>query len=112
MLRGEGARFALDAEQPGDEVLEMGRERDQKVGFGFFFRRIYSRGNEPVVQRLVGPFEEAEKRPVDAKQAFALVQIRETDAEAEGHGGKIIVEIAYIAQRITLFPSGVFNEDQ
>src|SRR5258708_38660213 len=98
MLPGEGARFDLDAEQPGDEVLEMRRERDQQVGFGFFFRRIYSRGNEPVVQRLVGPFEETEKRPGDAKQAFALVQIPETDAGAAVHGGKIIVEIAYIAQ--------------
>src|SRR5258708_39309992 len=107
MLPGEGARFDLDAEQPGDEVLEMRRERDQQVGFGFFFRRIYSRGNEPVVQRLVAPLVEGEKRPGDAKQAFALVQIRETDAEAEGHGGKIIGERAYSAQRTTLFPSRV-----
>src|SRR5262245_7973688 len=70
----------------------MGRKRDQQIRLGLAVRRRGTRGNQSFMQGAVGFTHESEERCVDAQQAFALVQVAETNVETELHAVRIISE--------------------
>ena len=70
----------------------MRRERDEQLGF--IRRRRGACSEQTLAKRSIGLAEEAEERTIDADEAFALVEIREGDAEAKLHEVRIIVEFS------------------
>ena len=73
MALGERARLVLDAEQLGQEVLDMRRERDEEVRLALAANRVASGGNHTLMEPGIGFTQEREERGVDAQQACALV---------------------------------------
>ena len=66
MLLGERLRLALDAEELGDEILDVRRERDQQIRF------CASRSAESLraaasfsASAAIGSTEESEERAID-----------------------------------------------
>ncbi len=75
---GERPSFGFDAEEFRDEVLEMGRKRDEELGFRFCGWRGFSRLDEAIPQPCI---EKSEKRRVQAQQSVAPIEIAEPEAE-------------------------------
>ncbi len=94
MLRSlENGDFALDAEEPGEPILEMRRERDQELRFLQPRQRrgIGARGRKPCRQACIGVIDPRTKRVIDPAQAGAGVEVvkgqSETGLEHQGIQG-------------------------
>ena len=77
MPLGERARFGLDAEEPGDEILDVRRQRDQEVGLFACLdcAELLLADEQASVQAVARLAQKGEEGRVDAQEAFALVQI-------------------------------------
>src|SRR5688572_18914525 len=89
MARGERPRLALDAKQLGEKVLQVRRDLDQQVRFELARRRLAAGIEQFLLQRRL---EEILERCIEAREAVALVEIAEGEAEGEFHAGRIIVQ--------------------
>src|SRR5258706_9469746 len=76
----ERLHFSFDAEQLRDEVFEMGRQRDEQIGFLLAGRRIAPRLEKLLSERRL---EKIAERRVEAQQAIAIVEIGEREAVGE-----------------------------
>ena len=76
--------FRFDAEQPGDPVLEVRRNRDQKLRFRESSQRVgrAARGDQARAQRCVGVREMLEKRRVDAAKPGIRVQLGKSETQS------------------------------
>jgi hypothetical protein len=74
-----------DAEQLGDEVLELGRKLDDEIGFGLACRRFWGRArrHQPMVQVAIARLEHVDEAGVEAHQAVAAIEFLEAKAETE-----------------------------
>jgi hypothetical protein len=85
MARAQRARRARDPEKLGDEVLKLGREIDEEIGFrlaGHLLGRG-ARGHQPVVQVGVTAPQEIDEAAVEADQALAAIKVLEPQAKSE-----------------------------
>ena len=85
MPGGQRLYFRLDAEQAGEEVLQVRREGDEQLGLlfrGELPGRL-PRGEEPGLQGRIGLGEESEKGGVQRAQRLAVVEAGEALAEAQ-----------------------------
>src|SRR5207245_977292 len=81
-----------DAEELGDEILDVRRERDQQLRLGESRRRRSARGGQPIGERTLAGGEKSEERRIEFDEAFAFIEIRKRDAEAKLHEVRIIGE--------------------
>ena len=84
VARRERLCLAFDAEQAGDEVLEVRRERDEQLGFRLSSRWVASCFKKFFLKNRI---KKRQKGAVDAQQAVALVQITEGKIKTEVHRG-------------------------
>ena len=73
------AQLGFDAEELADEGIEIRRQLDQQLGFGFWRGRARAqpRGAEPIAQRRIVIPEKLEECRIHAQQAVALIEIGE-----------------------------------
>ncbi len=85
MTGDERAQFGGDTEQLAEEVLELRRELDDQVGFRLARCRIRrgTRRQQPDVQIGIAHREEIDEPAIEARQTFAMVEILESQVEAE-----------------------------
>ena len=83
-------KLARDAEQFADEVLELGREREDQFRLGLAGERVRrrARGKQAAVKFRVARFQERQEAPVETHQFFPVVEGRELEAEAKGRRRK------------------------
>jgi hypothetical protein len=76
VTRLQRPHFVRDAEQVSDEILEMGRQIDEKVRLGLALDRVRvaSRCHQAVVQRDIGLDEMGDKGLVEAHETVAIVK--------------------------------------
>ena len=89
---GERARLGFDAEELGDEIFYMRRERDEQLRFRGAGGRLRAGSDQLVGERAIGFAEVSDEGAIEPNQALALVQVGEADAEAKLHEVRIIVE--------------------
>ena len=84
----ERADFGLDAEQGGDEGVQMAAEGDNDFPFGLGVQGFRRRagGKQARVQLAIRLGQVSEKQPVQADQPVSGGQIGETQAESQGRG--------------------------
>ncbi|HEY3459288.1 MAG TPA: hypothetical protein VGL52_00570 [Casimicrobiaceae bacterium] len=82
VLRFERLHGYTDAEEIGEEVLEMRRDLDQELRFVLGAERggFGARGGEPRRQRSVGLSEARNEVPVDTGGAFDRVEVAEGES--------------------------------
>ena len=85
VLRLERAHLGHDPEQCGEEVLDVGGERDQELRLALAIERVRlaSRGGEPIGQRRVRLVEVRDEQRVDARRTFATVEIGESETRGQ-----------------------------
>jgi len=85
VLRAQRRDFRLDAEEFGQEIIDMGRERDQQ--FAVVLRRqgggLGAARVEPLLQPGIGLGQEPQERAIDRQQAVAALEIGEGEAIRE-----------------------------
>ena len=66
-----------DAEQLGEEILEMGGQVDEQDRLGLALERVWllPRYHQPVAERDVGLGKMGDKRPIDSSEAMPVVKI-------------------------------------
>ncbi len=89
MPRLQRARLFADAEQLGDEILEMRRQVDQQFGFdlGFELGGIAPPRHHAIEQINVARFNVCDKRRVELFQPVAAIQIFKTQPVPQGEVG-------------------------
>ena len=85
MLCLERAHVLADAEECGDEVLEMRRERDEELGLGLALQRIgcAAGGGKARSQRRIGLAQCLDEASIERQQAVARVEVREGETVVE-----------------------------
>ena len=86
VARLQRAHLGGDAEQLADEVLEMGRELDDQVGFRLAVDLVRRGARAPSAGRAdrdCAPRAKSTKRRVEPHQAVAAIKVREPQVETE-----------------------------
>ena len=93
MARLQRLHLVRDPEQIAEEILDVRRQFDEQIRLSLMLEpvRIAPRRHQPIVQSNIAVGEMANKRPIDAYETVAIIEIGETEAVREnkiGHQGK------------------------
>ena len=91
MARGQGLDGSADIEQPGDEILELGRQGDQqlRLAFGIEHARVRPRRHQSSSQVRSAGGEMGAEQAIDPGQPFRLVKIGEAQSVGERQFGHL-----------------------